>query len=230
MKRKVWDLTVLDNPNRAIGGENDQFYTTDTEAFLVFNLSDENFNPTEAMLTLVNTADRSVVSEEVAVTDGTIKWEMREEIIEHAGNWQAQLVYKQMKASVEEKYNSQIVTFNVLGHLLDTREAGIVAIENWNSFVKDAEDLFADWVDLEDLRQANEEQRIINEEARQENYSELVDTGIMQENINQKLAEAEQEYAPRLTELERFNINDAQYKIKFEVVNNQPRLIYGRAD
>ena len=37
-------------------------------------------------------------------------------------------------------------------------------------------------------------------------YNELIDTGVIQENINQKLAESEAEYAPRLTELEQ---NDA---------------------
>ena len=110
------------------------------------------------------------------------------------------------------------------------RTPALVAVENWTKFVNDAEELFAEWVALEETLELNENERIANEQARQENYSELVDTGIMQENINQKLADAEQEYAPRLTELERFNINDEQYKIKFEVVNNQPRLIYGRAD
>ena len=230
MKKKVWEFRILDNPNQAIGGENDQFYTTDTEAFLVFDLVDESFNPIQAMLTLVNTSDKSVVNETVTVIGGKTMWEMREEIIEHAGNWQAQLVYMQVKNGVDEKYTSPIVSFSVSGHLLDQRTPALVVVENWTKFVNDAEELFAEWVALEETLESNENERIINEETRQENYNELVDTGIMQENINQKLADAEQEYAPRLTELERFNINDEQYKIKFEVVNNQPRLIYGRAD
>ncbi len=240
MKKKVWEFRILDNPNQAIGGENDQFYTTDTEAFLVFDLVDESFNPIQAMLTLVNTSNKSVVNETVTVIGGKTMWEMREEIIEHAGNWQAQLVYMQVKNGVEEKYTSPVVSFNVTGHLLDQRTPALVAVENWTKFVNDAEELFAEWVALEETLELNENERIANEQARQENYSELVDTGIMQENINQKLADAEQEYAPRLTELEqndenlttqlaqneRYNIDGIDYKVKFAVVNGQPQLKY----
>lgn len=58
----------------------------------------------------------------------------------------------------------------------------------------------------ETIRKSQEESREIAETARQEVYDDLIDTGVMQENINQKLAESEAEYAPRLTELEQ---NDA---------------------
>lgn len=54
-----------------------------------------------------------------------------------------------------------------------------------------------------------------NELARQENYQELLDTGVMQENINQKLAESEAEYAPRLTSLEQ---NDADIGADIKVI------------
>src|SRR5699024_5702044 len=35
----------------------------------------------------------------------------------------------------------------------------------------------------------------------QENYQELLDTGVLQTNINEKLEELEEEYAPRLNEV-----------------------------
>src|SRR5690625_2083734 len=35
----------------------------------------------------------------------------------------------------------------------------------------------------------------------QENYQELLDTGVLQTNINEKLEELEEEYAPKLTEV-----------------------------
>lgn len=59
------------------------------------------------------------------------------------------------------------------------------------------------------LKDAEEQelQRQAAEAERQANYDELVETGIMQENINQKLAASEAEYAPRLTSLEQ---NDAE--------------------
>lgn len=57
-----------------------------------------------------------------------------------------------------------------------------------------------------------------NESERQTNYNELVDTGIMQENINQKLSESEQTYAPRLTNLEQ---NDADLTAQLAQTANE---------
>lgn len=182
MKKKVWELTVLDNPNRTIGGENDRFYTTDTEAFLIFNLADENFSPTEAMLTLVNSADRSVISETVPVVGGTIEWEMREEIIEHAGNWQAQLVYTQEKAGKAEHYTSQVVQFDVQSHLMTGRQPSLVAIEDWDTFIATAQDLLAQlekdvdglFIDVDELEQQyrdSEQARVEAEDVRETNES-----------------------------------------------------------
>lgn len=220
MKIKSWDITLRDVPgtisNSRLGAfdgntvqatENDEFYTTDTEAFLIFNLLDEDFNPTSATITLHNRTDGSVVNEDVDVIDGTIAYEMREEVIEHAGGWQAQLVYEQDKGGVPEKYTSKVVGFNVAGHLLDTKEPTLVVIENWNNFVLTAEGTMERWESLEAIRKENENQRVAAETARQETFNDLIDTGFMQENINQKLAESEAEYAPRLTSLEQ---NDAE--------------------
>ena len=143
MKRKVWELTVLDNPNRAVGGESDIFYTTDTEAFLIFRLTDEDFNPATATLTLVNTSDKSVISESVPVIDKEIEWEMFEDAIAHSGNWQAQLVYTQEKDGKAEHYTSQVVQFDIQSHLLTGRQPSLVAIEDWNTFMSTAQDLLA---------------------------------------------------------------------------------------
>ena len=139
MKKKVWELTVLDNPNRVVMGENDEFYTTDTEAFLVFQLMDADFNPTTATLTLVNASDNSVINETVPVIDKEIKWEMTEEAIAHFGNWQAQLVYMQEKAGKVEHYTSPVVQFDVRSHLMTGRQPTLGAIEDWNTFMGTAE-------------------------------------------------------------------------------------------
>lgn len=158
MKIKLWDITLRGVPsaisNSRLGAfegntvrptENDEFFTTDTEAFLIFNLLDEDFHPTSATITLHNRTDGSVVNEDVDVIDGVIEYEMRHEVIEHAGVWQAQLVYEQDKDGVPEKYTSKVVSFGVSGHLLDTKEPALVVIENWNNFVLSAESLIEDW-------------------------------------------------------------------------------------
>ena len=121
MKKKVWDITVKDNPNRVVMGENDEFYTTDTEAFLIFRLTDADFNPATATLTLVNASDNSVINEIVPVIDKEIEWEMTEEAIAHSGNWQGQLVYILEKVGEAEHYTSQVVQFDVKSHLMTGR-------------------------------------------------------------------------------------------------------------
>ena len=182
MKRKVWELTVLDNPNRAIGGESDIFYTTDTEAFLIFRLTDEGFNPTTATLTLVNTSDKSVISETVPVIDKEIEWEMFEEAIAHSGNWQAQLVYTQEKDGKAEHYTSQVVQFDVQSHLLTGRQPSLVAIEDWNAFMATAQELlnqledeaggiFIDIDELEQQYRESEQERADAENVRETNES-----------------------------------------------------------
>ena len=188
MKIKSWDITLRDVPstisNSRLGAfdgntvqatENDEFYTTDTEAFLIFNLLDRDFHPTSATITLHNRTDGSVVNEDVDVIDGAIAYEMREEVIEHAGGWQAQLVYELDKGGVPEKYTSKVVGFNVAGHLLGTKEPALVAIKNWDNFVLTAERTMERWKSLEAIRQENENQRVAAETARQEAYAELMD-------------------------------------------------------
>ena len=187
MKKKVWNITVKDNPNRVVMGENDEFYTTDTEAYLVFNLDDKNFNPATAVLTLENRNDGSLKNETVDVVDGLIEWELPQRYIEHFGNWQGQLVYEDTKDGQPELYTSAPFTFVVNAHIGDKKKPSLVEIENWEKFIRDGTELIETWEDMEDLRQAN--------------YQELLDTGVLQTNINNKLEALEEEYAPKLTEV-----------------------------
>ena len=170
MKRKVWDITVKDNPNRVVMGENDDFYTTDTEAFLVFNLQDKDFNPQSAMLTLENRNDGSLKSEEVSVVGDNITWEMPERYIEHSGNWQAQLVYEQMKGDVPEKYTSGVMAFTVNSHIKDKKRPSLVEIETWEKFIAEGTELIETWEDLDALREENERQRELAESARENEF------------------------------------------------------------
>ena len=55
--------------------------------------------------------------------------------------------------------------------------------------------------DNELVRQSQEESREIAETARREAYDDLIDTGVMQTKINERLEDLEEEYAPKLTEV-----------------------------
>lgn len=111
-----------------------------------------------------------------------------------------------------------------------------------------------DRVSSEDRRKTSESIRVANESARKKAEAErtskdserdskiraieglqvdlisgAVDSASVQQHVEERYEQLEQEYAPRLTELEqneRYNIDGIDYKIKFAVVNGQPQLKY----
>ena len=222
-------------------GENDEFYTTDTEAYLVFNLDDENFNPATAVLTLENSNDGSLKNETVDVVDGLIEWEIPQRYIEHFGKWQGQLVYEDTKDGQPELYTSATFTFVVNAHIGDKKKPSLVEIENWQKFIRDGTELIETWEDLEALREENERQRqandqdresaesvrASNEEERELNEAErilkdgerdgkidaieglqadlisgAVDSAAVQQNVEERYGQLEEEYSSKLTNLE----------------------------
>lgn len=110
------------------------------------------------------------------------------------------------KATFDELVDTGVLQTNIntkLSNLEQTYAPKLAELDNNEDARKTAES----------ARETNEAERILNEDGRvaaenerQTNYNELVDTGVIQENINQKLSESEQTYAPRLTNLEQ---NDA---------------------
>lgn len=284
MKKKVWDIQVKDEPNQVKQIENDAFYTTDTEAYLIFNLHDKQFSPETALLTLENRSDGSLKDITVDVEFGVIEWEMPKRYIEHFGNWHGQLVYYKQKEDVPEDapeedkfetYTSATFSFVVNAHIGDKKKPNLVEIENWEKFIRDGTELIETWEDLEALREENERQRELNEQGRESAESErvaneeerelneaerisndrdrdskieaveglqadlisgAVDSAAVQQHVEERYGQLEEEYAPKLTEvttqlaqMERHNIDGIDYKIKFAVVNGQPRLIYKEA-
>src|SRR5699024_4216456 len=128
--------------------------------------------------------------------------------IRHAGKWRGQLVY------TLENGNTTAGEFgyDVKGHILDGKDVRENVVEDsetlmsqLNSMKDNAELELADLVnaaernDLE--RQQFYESLVEDINDLQENYQELLDTGVLQTNINEKLEELEEEYAPKLTEV-----------------------------
>lgn len=69
---------------------------------------------------------------------------------------------------------------------------------------------------LTDIR-SQEQERITAEKARQTNYLELVETGVVRAGIDHALAQHEQTYAPRLTSLEQ---NDTELTTQLDHIEN----------
>ena len=83
MKQKHWQVSVFEKTIEII--KDDLFYTTDTEAFLVFELIDEDFKPDSAMVTVYNIYGTAIINVSVEVADGIARYEMPNKAIRHRG-------------------------------------------------------------------------------------------------------------------------------------------------
>ena len=164
MKQKHWKVSVFDKTSETI--RDDTFYTTDTEAYLVFELTDEDFTPDSAMVTVYNIYGKATIHASAEVADGIVRYKMPVDAIGHPGGWRTQVIY----TKDNEDYTTTIIEFDIGGHLLGNKKPSIVVIENWNSFMKHAEGLVKDWEQLEEIRQTNEQQRELAESARQTTF------------------------------------------------------------
>lgn len=138
MKQKHWQVSVFDKTSKAV--RDDTFYTTDTEAYLVFELVDEGFEPDSATVAIYNVNGKATVNASADVADGIVRYEMPLDAIVHSGGWRTQVIF----TTDSEDYTTKIIEFNVGGHLLDSNKPAIVDIENWNSFIKYAGEFIGD--------------------------------------------------------------------------------------
>ena len=205
-------MSVFDKTSETI--RDDTFYTTDTEAYLVFELIDENFTPDSATVTVYNIYGKATINASVEVADGFVSYEMPEEAIGHPGGWRTQVIF----TKDNEDYTTKIIEFDVGGHLLDDKKPAIVDIENWNSFIARARELIDDWEQLEKIRQTNEQQRELAESARQTEFeanetSRQANELVREEAENNRQSTFETNEAERQTE---FETNEAERESTFE--------------
>lgn len=183
MKQKHWQVSVFDKTSKTI--KDDTFYTTDTETYLVFELIDGGFTPNTATVTVYNVNGKATINVDVEVVDGIVRYEIPVEAIGHLGVWRTQVIF----TKDGEDYTTNIIEFEVSGHLLDNNKPKLVAITNWNRFMKHAEGLIDDWEQLEKIRQTNEQQRELVESKRQTN--ELVRLANEADRVNAESIRAE---------------------------------------
>lgn len=150
MKKKTWSLTIVDNPNKVVSNanENDIFYVTDTEAYLVFKLLDERegFNPHSAELTLTNLSNGSLaIYKDISVDNKEIKWEVTEEVISINGLWKMQLIYENEEQNGVEYYTTPQLDFPISDHLKKGRKEAIFAIESLDDIINSTSSLVDEW-------------------------------------------------------------------------------------
>ena len=216
MKQKHWKVSVFDKTSETI--RDDTFYTTDTEAYLVFELIDEDFIPDSAMITVYNIYGTAIINVSVEVADGIARYEMPEKAIRHRGGWRTQAIY----TKDGEDYTTAIIEFDVGGHLLDSKKPPVVEIENWNRLIEHAGELIDDWEQLEEIRQANETSRqtneLVREEAESNRQSEFEENELARESAESVRVANEEER--ELNEAERIS-KDSERDSKIEAVESQ---------
>ena len=187
---------------------NQQLYTTDTDAWFEFKeTSLEGANGTYSVV-FRNRHDGSIFQRTGDVVDGVAYYKIPHQEIRHAGAWRGQVVYTLENGNTTAREFDYVVK----GHILDGKDVREIVVEDFetlmsqlNSMKDNAELELADLVNTAERNELERQQfyeslvEDIND--LQENYQELLDTGVLQTNINEKLEELEEEYAPKLTEV-----------------------------
>src|SRR5699024_4264590 len=142
------------------------------------------------------------------VVNGVAYYKIPHQEIRHAGAWRGQLVYTLENGNT----TAREFGYDVKGHILDGKDVREIVVEDFETLMsqlnrmKDNAEL--ELADLVNTAERNELERqqfyeILVEDINdlQANYQELLDTGVLQTNINTKLEALEEEYAPKLNEV-----------------------------
>src|SRR5699024_7161585 len=188
---------------------NQQLYTTDTDAWFEFKeTSLEGANGTYSVV-FRNRQDGSIFQRTGDVVNGVAYYKIPHQEIRHAGAWRGQIVYTLSNGDT----TAREFGYDVKGHMLDGKDVREIIVEDFKTLMSqlrsmkdNAEQDLANLVNTANQKETNR-QSFFNDlvediDELQANYQELLDTGVLQTNINTKLEQLEEEYAPRLTNLE----------------------------
>lgn len=194
---------------------NQQLYTTDTDAWFEFKeTSLEGANGTYSVV-FRNSDDGSIFQRTGDVLSGVAYYKIPHQEIRHAGAWRGQIVYTLSNGDT----TAREFGYDVKGHILDGKDVQEVVVEDFETLMSQLRNMKDNAeVELANLKQQlknttdtaeqNETDRqaffddlVEDIDELQVNYQELLDTGVLQTNINTKLEALEEEYAPKLTEV-----------------------------
>lgn len=173
-KNKTWTVDLFDRSS-VLGssnveqGQNDEFWTNDTEAYLNFKPNNDSFEFTEAELTMYNKNDGSLVvldsTDGVEVEENVVSYEMQPEVIAHFGKWTVQVRF--IRAD-NESFTSGIIEYEVKRALGDAIPERLTAMKSWDTFFAHAQETIDLISEAELARQQAELDRQAQEEAREQ--------------------------------------------------------------
>ena len=198
-----------------------QFNTADTDAWLSFELDGLIETTGEYDLTLINTSEApsSVVHHARIPFIGNVvhykldaSGDLAKNEIRHAGRWVGQIVLRLSNGYT----TSREFDFTIMGHLMDTAEARLILVEDYNALIAtitaskdeltqynvDYAALLVDIAAAEDARVTAYNQLLADQQANIEAFDVALDDGIVAANLATKLQDFEATNNSRLLSAE----------------------------
>ena len=117
-----------------------RFYTSDTALEIGFDLVELEYSFDSAVVILLNENDRSLVTRDLTRDGKGFTYELESDIIEHYGNWAAQLKLEKDG----EIYISSPVGFSIENDLYNNRPPKLTDVNTWKNLRKIADGLISD--------------------------------------------------------------------------------------
>lgn len=191
----------LDTGMTSTANTRQSFYTTDTDAWITFEIEKMDAPNGEYSLVLYNKSDGSIFQRTGDIVSGAAYYKIEEEEIKHAGDWVGQVVV----TLVNGKTTTSRFSFNVAGHLLDGKDVRQIVIQDFETLMKqlnglkdDAEIDFRtlknDIEEAQRVAEQNELERVSAENERKqaellrdETYDSKVDAAIVEADVVTKV-------------------------------------------
>lgn len=205
-------FSPLDTGMTSTANTRRSFYTTDTDAWVVFEIENMEAPNGEYSLVLYNKSDGSIFQRTGDIVSGAAYYKIEEEEIKHAGDWVGQVVI----TLANGKTTTSRFSFNVAGHLLDGKDVRQIVIQDFETLMKqlnglkdDAEIDFRtlknDIEEAQRVAEQNELERVSAENerkqaelSREETYDSKVDAAIVGADVVTKVDDKVAELSPTI--------------------------------
>lgn len=139
-KRKLFEVSLINKAYSRVIQNTTRFYTSDTALEIGFDIVELEYSFDSAVIILLNENDRSLVTRELTSSGKGFTYELESDIIEHYGNWAAQLKLEKDG----EVYISSPVGFSIENDLYNSRPPKLSEVNTWKNLRSTADGLIDD--------------------------------------------------------------------------------------
>lgn len=205
---------------------NKKFYTTDTDAWLHFEIAGMSSSVGEYSLALTNRSDGSVFQRRGELEANEFYYKLNTEEsdqneVKHAGKWIGQ-VYVTL---ANGNSTAARFEFSIEGHLLDGREARVIIIQDFNTLMTQLNDLKDELnVDVTALKEKFEKNNADAEDLL-EQLGDMIQQDVVSLKVQERYEDLEAEYAQKLTDVTRQLAHIAHDVSKYIIDNDRTGVL-----